>query len=173
RQIDLLGPLQIAQDRTLRADDLAEVDDLLLGVREVANDLLGAALEDLLLDAVELVAHLAEHREAVVERVVDDLVEQVARPAREQLVAELLGRAAALEEVLHGLEGDVGERDHEVLPDEDVQLPGVEPPYRAVEDREVEDDEEVVGVLVDLRPLVARGDVLVGERVELEVLLEP
>jgi hypothetical protein len=37
----------------------------------------------------------------------------------------------------------------------------------------VQDDEEVVGELVDLRPLVARGDVLVGERVELEVLLEP
>jgi hypothetical protein len=37
----------------------------------------------------------------------------------------------------------------------------------------VQDDEEVVGELVDLRPLVARRDVLVGERVELEVLLEP
>src|SRR3712207_6957712 len=50
------------------ADDLAEPDDLLLRVREVAHDLLGAALEDLLLDPLELVAHLAQHREAVVER---------------------------------------------------------------------------------------------------------
>jgi hypothetical protein len=37
----------------------------------------------------------------------------------------------------------------------------------------VENDEEVVVVLVDLRALVARADVLVVERVELEVLLEP
>jgi hypothetical protein len=37
----------------------------------------------------------------------------------------------------------------------------------------VEDDEEVVVVLVDLRALVARVDVLVVERVEVEALLEP
>ena len=46
-------------------------------------------------------------------------------------------------------------------------------PDRLVEHREVQDDEEVVVVLVDLRALVARGDVLVVEGVELEVLLEP
>jgi hypothetical protein len=39
--------------------------------------------------------------------------------------------------------------------------------------REVQHDEQVVVVLVDLRALVARADVLVVERVELEVLLEP
>jgi hypothetical protein len=37
----------------------------------------------------------------------------------------------------------------------------------------VQDDEQVVVVFVDLRALVAREDVLVVERVELEVLLEP
>src|SRR3712207_7942612 len=36
-----------------------------------------------------------------------------------------------------------------------------------------QDDEQVVLVLVDLRPLVAREDVFVVERVEVEVLLEP
>ena len=46
-------------------------------------------------------------------------------------------------------------------------------PTAAVEDREVEDDEEVVVVDVDLRPLVAREDVLEVEGVEVEVLLEP
>src|SRR5687767_15424181 len=46
------------------------------------------------------------------------------------------------------------------------------PPDRLVVHREVEHDEEVLGVLVDLRALVARGDVLVVERVEVEVLLE-
>jgi hypothetical protein len=37
----------------------------------------------------------------------------------------------------------------------------------------VQDDEQVVVVLVDLRALVAREDVLVIERVEVEALLEP
>ena len=44
---------------------------------------------------------------------------------------------------------------------------------RLVVAREVQDDEQVVVVLVDLRALVAREDVLVVERMELEALLEP
>src|SRR4029077_10089588 len=53
------------------------------------------------------------------------------------------------------------------------ELGGVQAPDVLVEAREVQDDEEVVVVLVDLRALVAREDVLVVERVEVEALLEP
>src|SRR3954447_164610 len=173
RHVALLRPLEVAQHRAARPDDLAEVDDLLLDVGDVADDLLRASFEDVVLEAVELVAHLAEHREAVVERVVDDLVEQVARPVAEQVLTRLLGAAAALEEVLDRLQWDVREGDQVVGPDEDVQLARVEPADRLVEHREVKDDEEVLLVGVDLRPLVARADVLVVERVEVEVLLEP
>ena len=42
-----------------------------------------------------------------------------------------------------------------------------------VEDREVQDDEQVARVLVDLRALVAREHVLEVERVEVELLREP
>src|SRR5687767_15491477 len=50
---------EVAERRPLRPDDLAEVDDLLLDVGDVAHDLGRVlALEDLLLDALELVAHL-------------------------------------------------------------------------------------------------------------------
>ena len=71
--------LEVAQHRALRADDLAEVDDLLLDVGDVADDLARSVLlEDVLLDRVELLADLAQHREEVVEGVVDDRVEQVA-----------------------------------------------------------------------------------------------
>ena len=73
-----LRALEVLERGALRADDLAEVDDLLLGVRDVANDLRGAALEDVLLDALELVPDLAQHRERGVDALVDDLVEQVA-----------------------------------------------------------------------------------------------
>ena len=92
---------------------------------------------------------------------------------REDLLAQLLVLAAALEQVLDRLQRLVGDRDQEVGADEDVELARVQPPDRAIEDREVQDDEEVIGVLVDLRPLVAREDVLEVEGVELEVLLEP
>ena len=173
RDVALLGALEVAQRGALRPDDLAEVDDLLLDVGDVAHDLGGVALEDVLLDALELVAHLAQHRERGVHAVVDDLVEQVAGALGEQLVAQLLVGAAALEQVLDGLQRLVGQRDQVVGPDEQVELGGVQARDGLVVAREVQDDEQVVVVLVDLRALVAREDVLVVEGVELEALLEP
>ncbi len=173
RQVALLDLLEVAQDRPLRPDHLAEVDDLLLDVGDVAHHFLGAAVEDVVLERVELVADLAQHREAVVEAVVDQPVHQVAGAAREELLAQLLLAAAALEQVLDRLQRLVRDRHHVVGPDEDVELAGAEPPRGAVEDRQVEDDEEVVVVDVDLRPLVAREHVLEVERVEVEVLLQP
>ena len=154
-------------------DDLAEVDDLLLHVGDVAHDLLAAADEDVLLELLELVPDLAQHREAVVEGLVDDLVEQVAGALGEELLADLLVGAAALEQVLDRLQRLVRQRDDEVGADEQVQLARVQAPDLLVEDREVQDDEQVVRVLVDLRPLVAGHDVLEVERVEVEVLGQP
>jgi hypothetical protein len=46
-------------------------------------------------------------------------------------------------------------------------------PGRLLEEREVQDDEDVVVVRVELGALVARVDVLVVEGVEVESLLEP
>jgi hypothetical protein len=167
------GALEVSQRRALRPNDLAEVDDLLLDVRKVAHDLRRAALEDVLLEPLELVAHLAEHREGGVDAVVDDLVEQVARALAEQLLAQLVAGPAALEEVLERRDRLVGQRDDVVGADEDVELGGVQPADLLVVGREVQDDEQVVVVDVDLRALVAREDVLVVEGVEVEVLLEP
>src|SRR4051794_9350510 len=165
--------LQVPQHRPLRPDDLAEVDDLLLGVGDVAHDVLGAALEDVVLQRVELVADLAQHREAVVEAVVDEAVEEVAGATREELLAELLFGAAALEEVLDRLQRLVRDRDEEVGADEEIELARAEALGGAVEDGQVQDAEQVVVVDVDLRPLVAREDVLEVEGMEVEVLLEP
>src|SRR4051794_31629451 len=169
-----LGRLEVLEGRALRAHHAAEVDDLLLDIGDVAHDLRRAlALEDVVLEALELVAHLAQHRERRVDAVVDDLVEQVARALGEQLLAQVLARAAALEEVLERLDGLVGQRDDVVGPDEDVELGRVQAPDRLVVGREVQDYEQVVVVLVDLGALVAAEDVLVVERVEVEVLFQP
>src|SRR4029079_8724955 len=67
----------------------------------------------------------------------------------------------------------VRDRDQVARADEEVELAGPEAPRGGVEDREVEDDEEVVVVDVDLRPLFAGEDVLEVEGVKIEVLLEP
>ena len=164
--------LEQPQRRALGLDDLAVGDDLLLHVREVAHDLLGALLEHVVLDRVELVADLVEDREAVVEEVVEDVVEQVARPLREQLLAELVVLLAAREEASHRQQLDGRQRDEVAVADEQVELGCVQPLDRLVVDREVEDAEQVVRVLVDLRPLPAREHVLEVERVPAEALGE-
>ena len=82
----------------LGLDDLAVGDDLLLDVREVADNLVRAALEHLVLDDVELVRDLVEDREAVVEEVVEDLVQQAPRPAGEDVIAQALVVLTAPEE---------------------------------------------------------------------------
>ena len=81
--------------------------------------------------------------------------------------------AIALEHRGQRRERDARQRDQVVRPDEQVELGGQQPVGVLIEQREVQDDEQVVVVLVELRALVARVDVLVVERVELEVLLEP
>src|SRR5207247_3970559 len=102
--------------------DLAGGDDLLLAVRDVADDVLGSLLEHRVLDRVELVADLVEDREAVVEEVVEHVVEQVARALREELVTQPLVLLASAEEPRDGEQLDVRERDEVVLADEVVEL---------------------------------------------------
>ena len=67
-----------------------------------------------------------------------------------------------------------GRVDEVVLPDEDVELAGVEPLDGLVVDGEVEDGEEValVLVVVDLRPLALGDDVLDVQRMPAEALGE-
>ena len=117
---------------------------------------------------------LVEDREAVVEEVVEDLVQQPPRAAREELLAQALVLLAAPEETRDREELAVGDRDDVVVADEDVELGGVQPLNRLVEDREVEDGEEVpvLLVVVDLRPLSLRDDVLDVEGMPAEALRE-
>ena len=167
-------PLEEPQGRTLRLDDLAVADDLLLRVRDVADDLLGAPLEDVVLDRVELVPDLVEDREAVVEEVVEDLVEEPAGALGEELVSEVRVLFAAVEEALDGPQLVTGQGNEVVGPDEDVELGRVQALDAAVVDREVKHDEEVavVGVVIDLGALALREDVLHVERMPAEALRE-
>ena len=73
-----------------------------------------------------------------------------------------------------GRSSRVREGDEVVLADEDVELGGVQPLHGLVVDREMEDGEEVLVVLVvvDLRALALRDDVLDVERVPAEPLGE-
>src|SRR5207302_5605688 len=95
-ELEVLGqealdvPLEQAQRGPLRLDDLAVRDDLLLRLGDVADDLLGKAVLDVVLDRVELVSDLVVDREAVVVEVVENLVEEPSGALREQVLAERL-----------------------------------------------------------------------------------
>ncbi len=173
-QIALLGALQGAEHGALRADDGAEVDDLLLDVAQLADDLgRPATLEDVVLQAPKLAAELAEHREAGVDGAVEDLVEQEARSLAHDVEPHVLARAGALEQRRERNDLLVRQRDDVVGPDEDVELGRVQPPGLLVEAGELHDEEEVLVVLVDLGPLVVARDVLEVELVEVELLCQP
>ena len=131
------------------------------------------ALEDVLLERSSLLPDLAQHRERRVDAVVDDLVEQVAGALGESCSRQSSRVRQRSKRYSSGCDRLVGQRDDEVGTDEDVELGGVEAAEALVVAREVQDDEQVVVVLVDLRALVAAADVLVVERVEVEVLLQP
>ncbi len=137
-------------------------------------DVLGVALEHVVLDRVELVADLVEDREAVVEQVVEHVVEQVARALREELVAQRLLLLAAPEEPRDREQLGARHRDQVVLADEEVELGRVQALDGLVVDGEMEDCEQValLGVLVDLRPLALREHVLDVERVPAEAVGE-
>src|SRR6266498_568527 len=154
--------LEQAEGRPLRLDDLAVGDDLLLHPGDVVDDLLGAQVLDVVLDRVELVGDLVENREAVVEEVVQHLVQQAAGPLAEELLAELLVLLAAAEEPRHRQQLDVRHRHEVVGAEEEVELACVQPLDGLVVGREVQDAEQValVGVVVDLGPLALGQNVL-------------
>ena len=134
--------------------------------RTISDEL---ALEDVVLEAIELDRHLAQHRERRIDAGVDDLVEEVAGALREGCLAQVILLAVALEHRGQGRERDARQRDQVVGAHEQVELGGQDPAGLLLEQRELEDDEDVVVVLVELGPVVARVDVLVVERVEVEV----
>ena len=118
---------------------------------------------------------LVEDREAVVEEVVQDVVQQPAGTAREELLAIGVVVIAAREQARHRPQLVIRNGDDVVVADEDVQLGGVQPLDLAVVEREVKDGEEValILVVVDLRPLALGHDVLDVERMPAEPLCEP
>ena len=113
---------------------------------------------------------LVEDREAVVEEIVEHLVEEPAGALGEEALAQLGVLLAAPEEARDRQQLDVGQRDEVVGAEEEIELGRVQALDRLVVDGEVEDAEEVVRVLVDLRPLPLREHVLDVERVPAEAL---
>ena len=100
------------------------------------------------------------------------MVQEVARALREEVLPQRASSSRAPEEVDDREQLDVRQRDQEVRAEEDVQLGRVQPAHGLVVEGEVQDDEEVLRVLVDLRPLPLGEDVLDVELVEAEALGE-
>ncbi len=117
-------------------------------------------------------ADLVQDREAVVEEVVEDVVEEVAGALAEQRFLQGGVVPAALEQARDRQQLDVGKRDQIVRAEEEVELARVQSLDGLVVDREVQDGEQVLGVVVDLRALTLREHVLDVERVPAETLRE-
>ena len=96
---------------------------------------------------------LVENREAVVEEVVEDLVEKATGAFREHLIADVRVLVAPLEEPGQRQELDVRQRHEVVGAEEEVELGGIQPLDRLVVHRKVEDAEEILRVVVDLGAL--------------------
>ena len=115
--------------------------------------------EDLVLELVDAVVEVGEDREEAVDEPVDDPVEQQRR-----VVDRLLALHVALTHL--------GERRAVVAVHGDEEALGVEAMHLdeavLVRDRAVDDDEDEVVVLVDLRALAELLRVLDGQRMELE-----
>jgi hypothetical protein len=126
------------------------------------------------LQGVQLEPDLVEDREAVVEHLVDDLVEQEPRTLRHVVEARVVARFAPRPQGGDRLERLLRDGDEQPGADEDVQLSGLEASRALVEAGEVQHQEHVAVVLIDLRPLApSREHVLEVERVELVVLRQP
>ena len=102
------------------------------------------------------------------------MVEQVAGALAKQLVSQRLVFLAAAKQPRHRQQLDGRQGDQVIVPDERVELGGIQALDVLVVDREVQHREEValLGVLVDLGPLALREHVLEIERVPTESLLE-
>ena len=174
REETLDVPLEQSQRRALRLDDLAVRDDLLLHLGDVGDDLLGAAVLDVVFNRIELVGNLVEDREAVVEEVVEHLVQEPAGSLAEELLAKALVLLDAVEEPRDREQLDVRDRDEVVGAEEKIELTGVQALDVLVVRGKVQDAEEVaiVEVVVDLRPLALREDVLDVEWVPAEALAQ-
>ena len=138
---------------------LERIEPLDVGAAEVR-------LEDLVLDRLQAGLERVDDREVAVDDGVEQGVEDERRPVPEE-VRLALGTAAHTEEV--GLRA-VAYREHDVRADEDVDLADQQLAVGADFHR-MQDGEQFVVVLLDLRPLVAVPCVLDGEIVQAELRL--
>ena len=138
------------------------------------DDLLRPSRLDVVLDPIELVTDLVEDRKAVVVEVVEHFVEEPSGALGEQALPEALVVLAPPEEPRHRVELDVRHRHQVVRAEEEVELGRVQTLDRLVVRGKVEDAEQValVDIVVDLRALPLRQDVLDVERVPAEARAE-
>ena len=98
----LVAVRQLVEDLALRADRVADVEQVAPDLEEALDDPLAGLADDVGLEVVDLVAELVEDREVAVDQAVDDgpeqvvgaLVEEVLRPAAQRVeLARIEGRA--------------------------------------------------------------------------------
>ena len=157
---------QSLEDVALRAQEPAQLGDRVLQVVDACELLLRGLLGDLILERVDLVVQLVQHWKRSVDEEIDREVGQEGRLAVRQLGA-LVDPFLELFELRRRL---LVNRDQVVRADEKVLLSQRD--VVVLPDRDEDDREVVVGVLVDFRSLVLVPDVLDRQRVKFECVLQ-
>ena len=146
-------------DRALELDHLAgQLVDPLRRVR--------VTLEDLQLDLVDVALQAVEDRPVVVHDLVQNAVQHGERPMPQQLRIVLEPPADGAEVGLVG----VPDGDHEVRPEEQVDLTGLDDLHRVDVDTRPEHHEQDIAVALQLRALVGLDSVLDRQAVQVELL---
>src|SRR6185503_3205218 len=156
------GPAEeLARNVALRPDDPPKPVEAALHAHDLLQLLLPRPFEDLVLDSVDPLVVVLEGREEAVGEAVDQAVEDDDRPLE---LARLLG--VALAELVAARRVLAAYRDEVALRVEDVHLD--EPVDVGRRRRPVDDEEDEVIVLLELRALAELLRVLERERMEVE-----
>ena len=152
---------ELARHVALRADDAPQAVQLPLHAHDLLQVLVLGVAEDLVLDTVDPLVVVLERREEAVGEAVDQAVEDDDRPLELARLARVaLAELIAARRVLSPHRDEVALRVEDVHLDEAVRVGRGRGP--------VDDEEDEVVVLLQLRPLAELLGVLERERVEAE-----
>jgi len=162
------------EDGSLWFERASEIEDVPFDRRDLADHFFFVVgiTEDLILDLREALSDVFESREARVEEVFDQVVEEVRRGMREVVAAFALALIELVEKMFHWINGETMPGDEVVGGDDDVELTRVGCTLLRVEEGCVDGEVEAVVVVDRLGLVGGRDEFLDGEWMDIEVFLE-
>ncbi len=156
----------------MRFERATEVEDIALHDRDLEHHLLFMVREDLRLDIVEVLGNVMEFRETGIEQQFDDVMEEVRRSLREIGPLAPFALAQFDEKVPELIDVVPVRGDDVVFGQDDVELAGIGGAQGGIEERRMDREEQAVLVLHGLGLIGRRDQLLDGEGMNVEILLQ-